>query len=357
MTLETGLQLHLPSYRDVPLAQLLDLGQAAQDGGIQQLWVTDNLQSRNAFVVLAALASRLPIRLGTAVLVQYFRNPVDAADSAAAVSELMDGRELSLGISRGNPNTPSLIKSVKPVTFLRETARALTALFAGDTVQFAEYPTLASYFNLEPQRPYRLNFHPSSPVKLYCGGNAPRSLAVAGETMDGIVFGWTFLAAARAGRLLPLLQIADEAAAAAGRAPLSPRVAEIKIYIDRDDAVARRHCREAVGGRILGLFQRDYTADEFDRLKIPHADIERLFDAARRGSSAAALADLVTDPMIDALFVAGDPVRCREQLSAVCELAERNNFQQLMFSELGSDVPAALDLLCNDVLPAFSWGR
>ena len=60
--------------------------------------------------------------------------------------------------------------------------------------------------------------------------------------------------------------------------------------------------------------------------------------------------------MIDALFVAGDPARCREQLGAVCELAESNGFQQLMFSELGSNVPAALDLLCKDVLPAFSWG-
>jgi 5,10-methylenetetrahydromethanopterin reductase len=357
VTLETGLQLHLPSYRDVPLSQLLDLGQSAHSAGIQQLWVTDNLQSRNAFVVLAALASRLPVRLGTAVLVQYFRSPVDTADAVATVAELMDGRELSLGLSRGNPNTPSLIKSIKPVTFLRETAQALGALLAGETVQFADYPTLASYFNLERQRAYRLNFRPSSPVKLYCGGNAPRSLAVGGETMDGIVFGWTFLAAARAGRLAPLLQIADESAAAASRASPSPRIAEIKIYIDRDDAVARQHCRQAVGGRILGLFQRDYTPDEYARLKIPRDDIEQLFDAARRGASAAALAELVTDPMIDGLFVAGDPVRCREQLSAVCELADGNGFQQLMFSELGSNVPAALDLLCNDVLPAFSWGR
>jgi 5,10-methylenetetrahydromethanopterin reductase len=356
MTLEPGLQLHLPSYRDISLGGLLDLAETAQHAGIQQLWVTDNLQSRNAFVVLATLASRLPVRLGLAVLVQYFRSPVDVADAAAAISELMDDRELSLGIARGNPGTPTLVKSTRPVTFLRETAQSLAALLAGQTVQFRDYPTLASYFNLEPGRAYRLNFQPSAPIKLYCGGNAPRSLAVGGATMDGIVFGWTFLAAARSGRLRPLLQVAEDAARAAGRRAPSPRIAEIKIYIDRDDATARQDCRRAVGGRILGLFQRGYTVEEYARLNIPPADIECLFDAARRGASSTALAELVTDAMIDALFVAGDPSRCRDQLTAVCELAEAHGFQQVMFSELGENVPLALNLLCDEVLPSFSGG-
>jgi alkanesulfonate monooxygenase SsuD/methylene tetrahydromethanopterin reductase-like flavin-dependent oxidoreductase (luciferase family) len=350
MSLVLGLQLHLPSYADVPIGRLLQFGEIAQSGGIQQLWVTDNLQSRNTFVVLAALASRVRIPLGTAVLVQYFRNPVDTADALAAVSELMDGRELSVGISRGNPSTPSLVKSPKPVTFLREYAESLQALLAGDTVHFADYPTLAMYFNLEPQRPYRLNFRPRSPIKLYCGGNAPKSLAVGGATMDGIVFGWTFLAAARCGRLGPLLTIAEDSARGAGRACPAPRIAEIKLYIDRDDAAARDACRRAVAGRLAGLFQRGYTAEDYAALHIPAEDMERFLSAARNGASAKDLADLVTDPMIDALFVAGDPSRCREQLKSVCELAEAHGFNQLMFSELGHDVGAALTLLCEEIL-------
>src|SRR5579871_194206 len=93
--LEVGLQLHLPSYRGTSLPHLLQLSQTAQAAGVQQLWVTDNLQSRNVFVVLTALASALKdVKLGTAVLVQYFRNPVDVADAAASIAELMEGREL-----------------------------------------------------------------------------------------------------------------------------------------------------------------------------------------------------------------------------------------------------------------------
>ncbi len=344
--MEAGLQLHLPSYRGSSLGRLLELSRAACASGIDQLWVTDNLQSRNAFVVLAALAARLPVRLGTAVIVQYFRNPVDLADSVATIAELMDGRELSLGISRGNPSTPSLLGAPKPVTFLRETAQALRRLLDGETVRFADYPTLAAYFNLRPDRPFRLNFSSSGggPIRLYCGGNAPLSLRVARDTMHGVVFGWTFLAAARAGRLAPLMEIFGKP---------GPRIAEIKLYIDRDDARARDSCRHAVAGRIAGLFERGYTDAEYTALGIPAEDIEHLLAAVQQGVSGADLADLVTDPMVDALFVAGDPARCREQLQDVLAIARAHGFQQLMFSELAHDVEVGVKLLCDEILPSF----
>ena len=94
--LETGIQFHLPTYAHVPLPHLIDLAKKAEDHGVRQIWVTDNLRSRNSFVVLAALAGRLKIKLGTAITVQYFRNPVDLADMVASLSELMEGRELSV---------------------------------------------------------------------------------------------------------------------------------------------------------------------------------------------------------------------------------------------------------------------
>jgi alkanesulfonate monooxygenase SsuD/methylene tetrahydromethanopterin reductase-like flavin-dependent oxidoreductase (luciferase family) len=168
----------------------------------------------------------------------------------------MDGRELSLGLSRGNPGTPNLMRSVKPVSMLRETAQALQQLLAGEPVRFCEYPTLAAYFNLVPERTFQLNFRSRSPVRLYCGGNAPLSLAVGGATMDGIIFGWTFLAAARSGRLPRLLAIADAAAREAGRPAPARKVVEIKIYVSDDDAAARAYCKRAVASRMVGLFQR-----------------------------------------------------------------------------------------------------
>ena len=103
--LETGVQLHLPTYAHVPLPHLIELTQRAETKGVGQIWVTDNLRSRNSFVVLAAFACPLKIKLGTAITVQYFRNPVDLADMVASISELMEGRELSIGLGFGNPRT------------------------------------------------------------------------------------------------------------------------------------------------------------------------------------------------------------------------------------------------------------
>ena len=73
--IEVGLQFHIPTFRDVPMSELVGLGKAAKAADVSQIWVTDNLQSRNSFVVLAALAANVPINLGTAVMVQYFPQP------------------------------------------------------------------------------------------------------------------------------------------------------------------------------------------------------------------------------------------------------------------------------------------
>ena len=67
--MQVGVQFHLPTYKDHPIPELVSLGKTAKAAGISQLWVTDNLQSRNAFVVVAAMASNIPINLGTAVTV------------------------------------------------------------------------------------------------------------------------------------------------------------------------------------------------------------------------------------------------------------------------------------------------
>ena len=242
---EIGIQLHLPTFRHISLPEIVKLGRFAHSGGISQLWVTDNLRSRNPYVVLTALAASVPLKLGSAVTVQYFRSPLDIADSVAAITELMDGREFGLGLARGNRNTPRLVNVVKPITMLREMSQSLRRLLTGDAVRFADYPAVASYFNLKPEASFQLNFAPRSPIRLYCGGNGPRALAVGGAYMDGIIFGGTFQAVARAGHMDTLMRIADDAAADSGRAPLH-KVAEIKLSIATDGRAARR-IREALG--------------------------------------------------------------------------------------------------------------
>jgi hypothetical protein len=84
------------SLRAVPLAKTAwrTMGQF----GFSQVWTNDNLEYR-VLASSAAIVARLPVKLGTAVTVPYFRNPVDLAMAFATMSELMDGREISLGLT------------------------------------------------------------------------------------------------------------------------------------------------------------------------------------------------------------------------------------------------------------------
>ena len=349
--LRAGVQLHLSVLKSVRLPELVALGKAAVASGVSQLWVTDNLSNRNPFTVLSALASEIPVDLGTAVLVQYFHNPVDVAGAAAAISEMMDGRELSLGISRGNYSTSGLVETPKPISMLRETAQSLNHLLAGEKVTFDEFPTVASYFHLIPNAPFRLSFTPQSPVRLYCGGNSPLSLAVGGEFMDGLIFGGTFQAVGLMGRLPSLLQIFDDAATKDGRPDRQRRIAEIKISVSRDRKAAREFATVSSGTRILSLRDRGFTDEDIARAGVSPRDLDRFAEARKDGTSREKLFGLVTDAMIDAVFVAGDASYCRERMIEVCKLARDNGFQQLMFSEFGPDPSEGLRLLCDEILP------
>src|SRR5215510_10111101 len=73
---ELGLQFvtHLANHYTVP--DLVRLAQVAADKGFKQIWVNDNIRYRSQIVVLTAIAARVPIRLGTAIMVPYFHNPL-----------------------------------------------------------------------------------------------------------------------------------------------------------------------------------------------------------------------------------------------------------------------------------------
>jgi alkanesulfonate monooxygenase SsuD/methylene tetrahydromethanopterin reductase-like flavin-dependent oxidoreductase (luciferase family) len=345
--MEAAVQLHLPTFRDRSLPSLVQMASDAEGMGFEQIWLTDNLQSRNPFVVLTAIASKVPIKLGTAITVQYFRSPLDVADSVAAITELMDGREFCLGIARGNQNTNRLLAMPKPVTFLREAAQSLRALFDGEPVSFGDYPALASYFNFVPEHRFQLSFRPAGPVQLYCGGNGPLSNAIGGQHMDGIIFGGTLLAAHGTGRLSELVESADQAA----RPRHLGKVAEIKISVSNDAGAAKEFVKETAASRMLSLRGRGYTAEDFGKLGIDPKDVDRIEAGRDKGASREDLAPLATDPMIDAIFVAGSPAECREKMAAVIAMARSNGFNQLMFSELGPDPDEALRLLSESVLP------
>ena len=149
---EVGLQFttHLAKHYSIP--QWVELAAHAQRNKFSQLWINDNLGHRNIFVLLTAIASKVPIKLGTAILVPYFRNPVDTADAFASLSELMDGREISVGIARGDyAQAGNQIHMVKPIAMVKETVECMKGLLRGDAVRYGDYPVAVGVLQPAPE--------------------------------------------------------------------------------------------------------------------------------------------------------------------------------------------------------------
>jgi alkanesulfonate monooxygenase SsuD/methylene tetrahydromethanopterin reductase-like flavin-dependent oxidoreductase (luciferase family) len=352
---EAGVQLHLPSYIDRTLADLRQIGATAAGAGFDQVWLTDNAECRSTFVTLAALAPVVPVKLGTAIMVQYLRSPVEAARGLLTVSELLDGRELSVGLGTGNPTSSKFMKMPKPVGFMRQTAGSLGRLLAGEEIELDGYPLVQDYFQFAPGARVRVPVRGAGPVRLYGGGNGPLGLALSGELMDGLIFGWTTKLNAALGRLGTRLDIARQAAAAQGRAEGFRAVTELKISVARDHAAARQFVRDnpSCARRTLGLRKRGYTDAELEQLGIDPADVDALERTWEAGGNFADFSALVTDAMIDASYIAGDPAYCAEQVAAyVKDVVAPCGFGQVIFSELGPDPVTAVELIAESVLPA-----
>src|SRR5262249_29131126 len=108
---ELGLQFvtHLANHYTVP--DLVRLAQLAAEKGFKQIWVNDNIRYRSQLVVLTAIAARLPVRLGTAIMVPYFHNPLDwrthsrHCRNCAAIKRSVSELPAAISVSR-----PSMFK-------------------------------------------------------------------------------------------------------------------------------------------------------------------------------------------------------------------------------------------------------
>ena len=350
---ELALKFAIQSAGQYAVPELVRLAQLAHAEGFKQVWVNDNLGQRNIFVVLTAIAAQVPIKLGTSIIVPYFRNPVDIADSLAALSELTAGRELSVGIARGDlAHAGRQIDMQNPIAMVRETTLALKALLAGETISFRDYPASAAYHHILQQREFRLAFSPAAPLKFYCGGNGPKILKIAGEIMDGALIGNHYIPLVRSGRLDSLLGIARAAAQTKQTGKTLFNICELDIAVSRDRRQALQFARPYVAGILLNLERMGFSDDEFHTVGIAPRLIQLLKEACAGGATIHAASTLIPDDAVTSCFVAGGPEECRDQIAALIDQAERFHFGQIAFAKLGPDYDEAIKLLRHQVLPA-----
>jgi F420-dependent oxidoreductase-like protein len=248
---------------------------------------------------LAAVTSR--IRIGTSIVPVFARTPANVAMTALNMDRMSEGRFfLGLGTS-GRLVVEDLHGETfsKPLTRMREYIAIIRKALRGERLDHAGEFFHTQRFRLRLQ-PYRAH------LPIYIASLSPASLRLTGELADG----WLPIYLSPS-RLAPALADLKAGAEAAGRSlediAFSPQVS---IYVtDNIDAAIDRerpHIAFYIGG--MGVFYHQYM----HRIGFG-AEADRIRDAylARERERAA---QLVTDDMVHAMTILGNPQQCLDQM-------------------------------------------
>jgi 5,10-methylenetetrahydromethanopterin reductase len=167
--------------------ELLGRAQAAERMGVDQLWVEQPPDQRDAFVSASYFLNAAPtVTLGTAVLPIYARHPVSMAQAAATLGELSQERFLlGLGLSHRFVNEHVLgLQQGPPITVTREYLSIVKTLLTEGSVEFEGrfFTARAQYQNPRPR------------VPIYLAALRPQMIRLAVALCDGILL---FLCSAR----------------------------------------------------------------------------------------------------------------------------------------------------------------
>jgi alkanesulfonate monooxygenase SsuD/methylene tetrahydromethanopterin reductase-like flavin-dependent oxidoreductase (luciferase family) len=352
---ELGLQFvtHLANQYTVP--DLVRLARLGADNGFQQIWVNDNLRYRSQLVVLTAIASQVQVRLGTAIIVPYFHNPLDVADSLGALSELCEGREISVGIARGDlGQSPQHVQPLRPIAMVSETVQLLRQALSGAELSYADYPFLQEFYHLNPRGKFRLAFKPQSSFKFYGGGNGPQALRMCGRIMDGLISSGTYIPMLKAGRLPGMLATADHAAQEVIPGKRLRKVCELNVSISSDRAKAIEFPKRQVAHSILQWEALGFTADEYGKMGVTREQVLSLKRAFEAGATVEEASKLVTEHMVKTYYAAGRPEEVRDQIIELVGAAGTLGYDHVAFAKLGPDYDEAIELLAAEVMPALT---
>lgn len=313
---------------DLPLRDYARLAQAAEAAGFDQIWVSHDLFSRSAPVILTtmALATRR-IAIGSGVFNPYTMHPAELAMLAASLDEVSGGRFL-LGLSAGARAFLEWIEvdQARPLSVTRDAIQAIRALLAGEHV---EGWRTEAYLRFS-----------SRPVPIYLGAMSPRMLELAGELADGV---------------LPLLFPPESLAevlpvVAAGAARAHRRSEDVDIAACIWCSVAEDHAAaEAVLRDKIAYYGGAFSPGILARLGLTREDFRPIEQALFIERDQSKARGLVTEAMLR-IGIVGTPAGIVSRLEQLVAMGARH----LSFGPpLGPDPVAAIELLGRDVLPRF----
>lgn len=160
--------------------ELAELGQLAERWGINGVWVSSLLDSRDPFANLALLAqSTSRIRLGPIAVNPFDTHPVKIASALLTLNEMASGRA-RIVIGGGGEALQALdIRPVRRVRAVRECVEIIRAAASGERVSYAG--ELFRVSNLQ------LRWLESAPPAIYVGASQQQMLRMAARCADGVM--------------------------------------------------------------------------------------------------------------------------------------------------------------------------
>lgn len=276
------------------------------DGPYEKLWITDSHQLyADPYVTLAQCAAATDdIELSTGVTNPVTRHPTVTANAIASVNEVSDGRT-TLAIGAGDSAVYSVGETPARVAGLAEAVTDIRALFDGDAVEFGGEP-----FLLEAGDP---------PSAVHVAAEGPKTLRMAGEVADGVVFG---------GGTDPETVDAALERIAEGCADAGRSIDDLTVTALAPTCVAETTA-EAVD-ELLDVLEpiayHNFSVSTGDAPPDLRPELERLVDRhdmAEHGQSDAAPARSLSDDLKrylgDRFAIAGPPERCHERLESLSD--------------------------------------
>ena len=119
-------------FPNAPASQLVEAVVAAEECGLNEVWIADEGVARDPMAVLAAAAGPTEtIRLAVGVTSPLLRHPGAIAATAATVDELCGGRfVLGLGVGGDKSLAPFALATDRPVGVLRQAIAVARAVLA-----------------------------------------------------------------------------------------------------------------------------------------------------------------------------------------------------------------------------------
>src|SRR5258708_2570346 len=107
----------------------------------EQVWMCDEFQYEDSFTVLAAMAMRLNVSVGTMVTFPH-RNPMELAQRFSGIAGLIkEGKEVSAGIGAGGAVQEQVgNEKTAPMAVLVGNTRLLQKLFFRQTADLNRHP-------------------------------------------------------------------------------------------------------------------------------------------------------------------------------------------------------------------------